>query len=241
MRIAILEDDQSQAELLSHWLRLAGHQTLAFERSADLLSALKHESVDAVLLDWNLPDVSGMDVLRELRGRLRLTIPVIFATARSREEDVAKALRAGADDYLIKPPRRMELLARLEAVTRRGQHPQLGGDVFEVGEFRVKGESRRITRDDEPLELTAKDFDLAVLMLRNVGRLLSRPHLMQSIWGQTILSSRTLDTHVSRIRSRLRLTPENGWRLQAVYGFGYRLVQLSAAASGSQKAETQAS
>ena len=241
MRIGILEDDQSQAELLRQWLRLAGHQTLPFERSADLLSALKRESFDALLLDWNLPDVSGIDVLRELRERFRLTIPVIFATARNHEDDVAKALRAGADDYLIKPLRRLELLARLEAVTRRGRHPQLGGEVFEVGAFRVNSQSRSITRDNEPLELTAKDFDLAVLMLRNVGRLLSRPHLTQTIWGHTALSSRTLDTHVSRIRSRLRLTPEHGWRLHAVYGFGYRLVQLSAAASGSQEAEAQAS
>src|SRR5215471_11236669 len=241
MRIAILEDDQSHAELLDHWLRLAGHQTLAFESSADVLSTLKRESFDALLLDWNLPDVSGIEVLRRLREELRLTIPVIFATARNQEDDVAKALRAGADDYLIKPLRRMELLARLAAVTRRGRHVQLEGEAFEVGVFRLNGQSRSITRDNEPLELTAKDFDLAVLMLRNLGRLLSRRHLIQTIWGQAPLNSRTLDTHVSRIRAKLKLTPEHGWRLQAVYGFGYRLEQLSGAVSTSQEGEAQAS
>ncbi len=211
MRIAILEDDPSQMELLSHWLRLAGHQTSGFERAADLLHALEHESFDALLLDWNLPEVSGIEVLRELRERLHSTIPVIFYTARDQEEDVVRALRAGADDYLVKPARRMELLARLESVTRRGRRVQLESQVFEVGVFRVDHQKRSITRDNEPVQLTAKDFDLAALLLRNVGRLLSREHLLQTIWGQrVVLSSRTLDTHVNSVRSKLKLKPEYG-------------------------------
>ena len=241
MRIALLEDDQSQVELLAHWLRLAGHQILAFDRSADFLNALKRESFDALLLDWNLPELSGIDVLRELRGRLRLATPVIFATVRNHEDDVVTALKAGADDYLIKPLRRIELLARLEGVTRRGRHTQHEGNVFEIGAFRVNGQSRSITRDNEPLELTAKDFDLAVLLLRNVGRLLTRRHLQQIIWGENApFLSRTLDTHVSRIRSRLKLSAEHGWRLHATYGYGYRLEQLPVRASGAQDSVAQA-
>jgi DNA-binding response OmpR family regulator len=112
-----------------------------------LLSTLKRESFDALLLDGNLPDVSSIEVVRRLRAELRLTIPVIFAMARNQEDDVAKALRAGADDYLIKPLRRMELLARLEAVTHRGRHVQLEGEAFEVGAFRVRSQSRSITRE----------------------------------------------------------------------------------------------
>jgi DNA-binding response OmpR family regulator len=242
MRIAILEDDPSQMELLSHWLRLAGHQTSAFERGADLLHALKHESFDALLLDWNLPEVSGIEVLREVRERLRSHVPVIFATARDQEQDVVRALTAGADDYLVKPIRRMELLARLEAVTRRAGGAQLEGEVFEIGVFRVDGPTRSITRDKQPLELTAKDFDLAVLLLRNVGRLLSRGHLLETIWGQDAVgSSRSLDTHASRVRNKLKLTPEHGWRLAAVYGYGYRLDRLTASASESHQDEPDAS
>jgi two-component system, OmpR family, response regulator RegX3 len=238
MRIALLEGDISQTELLTHWLRSAGHHIRALVQVADLLNALKHESFDAVLLDWNLPELSGIDVLRELRGRLHSTIPVILYTARDQEDDVVRALRAGADDYLVKPARRMELLARLEAVTRRGRGVRLESQVFEVGVFRVDYQTRRITRGNEPVQLTAKEFDLAALMLRNVGQLLSRQYLHRAIWArEVVLSSRTLDTHVSWVRNKLKLTPEYGWSLRAVYGYGYRLQQFIASASRSREEE----
>jgi DNA-binding response OmpR family regulator len=98
MRIALLEDDRSQTELLTHWLRTAGHHIRAFEQGADLLNALNHESFDAVLLDWNLLELSGIAVLRQLHERLHATVPLIVYTARDQEEDVVKALRVGADD-----------------------------------------------------------------------------------------------------------------------------------------------
>jgi len=230
MRIAILEDDPSHLELVSHWLRGAGHQTHAFKRGRELIRVLKHETFDALLLDWNLPEVNGIEVLREVRERLRSRIPAIFATARDQERDAVVALSAGADDYLVKPIRRMELLARLEAVTRR-----FGGtEVFEVGEFRVDAQMRGIWCDGRWLELTAKDFDLASVLLHNVGRVLSRGHLRETIWGQdTVPTSRSLDTHVSRVRIKLRLAPERGWRLQSIYGRGYRLDRLPVSASRS--------
>ena len=240
LRIAILEDDISQTELLTHWLRTAGHHIRAFEQGAALLNALKHESFDALLLDWNLPEVSGIEVLRELRERLHSTIPVIFCTARDQEQDVVRALRAGADDYLVKPVRRMELLARLESVSRRGRSVQLESQLFEVGVFRVDCQTRSITRDNEPVQLTAKDFGLAALLLRNVGQLLSRKYLHHAIWARDVYSSRTLDAHLSRVRNKLKLKPEYGWRLRAVYGYGYRLEQLIASASRSRKEEPKA-
>ncbi len=232
MRIAMLEDDPSQRELLAHWLRTAGHHIRAFERGSDLVCALAQERFDVLLLDWNLPEVSGIDVLRELRERLHSTIWVIFYTARDQEEDVVRAFRAGADDYLVKPARRMELLARLEAVTGRRRRVQLESRVFEVDVFRVDYQTRTITRDNKPVELTGKDFDLAALVLRNVGQLLSRGFLRQAIGTRNVvLSSRALDTHVSRVRNKLKLTPECGWRLRAVYRYGYRLERLIAPAS----------
>ena len=227
MRIAILEDDPSQLELLSHWLKLAGHHAHAFEQGAPLLRTLEHETFDVLLLDWNVPDVSGIEVLRQVRQQLRSRIPVLFGTARNAEEDVVAALRADADDYLVKPLRRLELLARLEAMTRR--HAVETVQHLEVDRFRVNCEARQLLRDDEPLELTAKDFDLAVLFLRNVGRLLSRGHIRERVWGVSQeVNSRTLDTHVSRIRNKLGLLPEHGWSLAAVYGHGYRLEPFKA-------------
>jgi two-component system, OmpR family, response regulator RegX3 len=243
MRIALLEDDPSQTELLTHWLRTAGHHVRAFEQGAELLSAFAQESFDAVLLEWHLPDLSGIDVLRELRQRLHATVPVIFCTARDQEEDVVKALKAGADDYLVKPLRRAELLARLESVNRRGRGVPLEIELLEVGVFRVNCQTRSITRDNKPVELTAKDFDLAAVLLNNVGRLLSRGRLLETIWGQKAArsSSRSLDTHISRVRTKLKLKPEYGWRLAAVYGYGYRLDQLTAPAPEAHQDEPKAS
>jgi DNA-binding response OmpR family regulator len=225
MRIAILEDDPSQLELIGYWLKSAGHHADTFEQGALLLRALEHETYDALLLDWNVPDVSGIEVLRQVRQQLHKGTPVLFGTARDAEEDIVAALRAGADDYLIKPMRRMELLARLQTVTRRVAVEAV--QFLEVGRFRVDCTARQLLRDDVPVQLTAKDFDLAVFFLRNVGRLLTRGQIRECVWGVSQeLNSRTLDTHVSRIRNKLRLRAEHGWSLAAVYGYGYRLEQL---------------
>lgn len=240
MRIAIVEDDPSHAELLTHWLRLAGHQTLAFERGAELLTLLEHETFDAVLLDWSLPELSGIEVLREVRERLRSRVPVIFVTAHDQERDIASALTAGADDFLVKPIRRLELLARIDAAARRAGGLPLEGGLFEVGPFRIDNQTRSITRDMQPLRITAKDFDLAALLLRNVGKLLSRRYLLETIWGtKAVRFSRSLDTHVSRVRRKLKLTPEHGWRLTPVYGYGYRLDQLPTSDSASDRNDTE--
>ena len=230
MRIAVLEDDISQMELISRWLQMAGHRSHPFERGDDLLRALERETFDALLLDWNVPGMSGLEVLKRVRQRIGSRIPVLFSTARTDETDVVLALREGADGYLVKPLRRLELLARVETATRRNAVESSEAQHLEVGMFRVDAEARRLLRNNEALDLTAKDFDLAVFFLRNVGRLLSRGHLRESVWGVTAaVSSRTLDTHVSRIRSKLLLVPEHGWRLIAVYGYGYRLEQLAEA------------
>jgi len=117
MLIAIFEDDISQRELLSQWLTVAGYDARCFEKGQALLHSMGVEKYDLLVLDWNVPDISGMDVLNLVRERSHL--PVLFCTARGAEEDIVRALRAGADDYLIKPLRRRELLARIEAVVRR--------------------------------------------------------------------------------------------------------------------------
>lgn len=227
MRIAILEDDPSQTELLSHWFKCAGHHPHLFDRGAGLLRALEHETFDVLLLDWNVPEMSGIDVLRHLRQRLQSAVPVMFSTARVREEDVVRALHEGADGYVTKPVRRQELLARLESLAQRRREPQPRTGVIEVDVFRVDLEMRTIFRNAVPVQVTAKDFDLSVLFLRNVGRLLSRGHLREAVWmANHPVSSRTLDTHVSRVRSKLRLVEEHGWRLVAVYGYGYRLDRI---------------
>jgi two-component system, OmpR family, response regulator RegX3 len=224
MRIAILEDDPSQLELFGHWLALAGHDPQRFEHGGELLTAIGLEDFDVLILDWNLPGLSGIDVLRQVRQGSKL--PVIFCTSRDGQDDVVTALREGADDYLSKPVRRMELLGRIESVARRARRMHAKAEAFQVDCFHVDPADRTITRDGALLELTDKDFDLAVLFLSNVGRLLSRSYIHKVIWGANgCVTSRTMDTDMSRIRGKLGLVYERGWELKAAYGHGYRLEQ----------------
>jgi DNA-binding response OmpR family regulator len=227
MRVAIVEDDPSQAEMLAHWLRRSGHSCQHFDRGGTVIRALNRDSFDALVLDWNLRDISGPELLRRIRGSDQSSVPILFVSARAREEDVVSALRQGADDYMVKPVRYLEFIARLEAITRRGKHRTQQSKVLELDVYRIDCESRTVLRDGRPVQLTSKDFDLSLLFLRNVGQLLSRGHICERVWGRSVLlPSRTLDTHVSRVRRGLGFIPEKGWRLAAKYGYGYRLQQL---------------
>jgi DNA-binding response OmpR family regulator len=155
-------------------------------------------------------------------------VPVLFTTARDAEADIVAALKAGADDYLVKPLRKQELLARVEALGRRARPKPRAAEHLRVGEFEVDVDRRIVTRGGAEMDLTQKDFDLAVFLVRNVGNLVSRGHILESVWGRTSdLNTRTVDTHVSRLRSKLGLVPENGWKLTAVYQHGYRLEQIA--------------
>jgi DNA-binding response OmpR family regulator len=228
MRVALLEDDPSQAEVISHWIMSAGFSCSRHERGHALICALREESFDALVLDWNLPDINGVDVLEHVRGTLRSAVPVLFVSARNGELDIVTALKHGADDYMVKPLHRMELLARLEAIARRGRSEARQPEVIDKGALLVNCQARSAQRDGVPVNLSTKDFDLLVLFLCNVGRLLSRAEIGEAVWGSKVaFSSRTLDTHVCRIRDRLGLTPSHGWRLAAVYGYGYRLQQVA--------------
>jgi two-component system response regulator RegX3 len=145
-------------------------------------------------------------------------------------------LRQGADDYVIKPVRYLEFIARLEAIARRGKHRTEQPEVLKLDVYHVDCQSHTVMRGGRPVDLTAKDFDLSVLFLRNVGQLLSRGHICERVWGRSeVVTSRTLDTHVSRVRRKLGFIPENGWRLAAKYGYGYRLQQLGVARPSHQQ------
>ena len=145
MRIAVLEDDPSQLELFGHWLALAGHDPQRFEYGDELVKAMSRESFDLLILDWNVPDLSGIEVLRRVRQNSK--VPVIFCTARDGQDDVVAALHQGADDYLHKPIRRVELLARIESVTRRVARRHEKPQAFEVDRFRLDYATRTMRRD----------------------------------------------------------------------------------------------
>jgi two-component system, OmpR family, response regulator RegX3 len=224
MRVALLENDRPHAELLDDWLSFAGHRCIRHAQTQALVRALRHENFDVLILDTNFSDNRGIGVLKDVRCDLRSSIPVLFVSARNGENDIVTALEQGADDCMVRPVRRMELLARLEAIRRRGMLESQPQEVFDLGPLRVDCQTRTAWFGNAPVHLTVKDFDLCVLFLRNVGRLLSRGRIREAVWGSNVaVASRSLDTHICRIRNRLRLTPRHGWRLSAVYGCGYCL------------------
>ena len=228
-RIAVLEDDASQAKLVQHWITSQGWICRHFDRGQEILRTLLRDTYDLVILDWRVPDLSGEEVLRALRKSVQEPLPVLFTTGRDREEDIVYALKAGADDYLVKPLRRMEFLARVEALLRRSR--ALGRDAeepIEAGEFRIDPLGRTLHRAGKPVELTQKEFEMAMLLFRSVGRLLSRSYLLDTVWGISAeVSTRTVDTHASQLRTKLGLYPDSGWRLSAVYQHGYRLERMA--------------
>ncbi len=230
LRVAVVADDSFQAEVVSHWLGDAGHRGYHFDDDEGFIHALREDAFDALVLNWNLPDINGVELLRRIRGAGQSSLPILFVSARDREEDVISALRQGADDYMVKPMRYREFIARVEAIARRGNHHIERARVLKLDAYHVDCQTRTVMRLGRPVDLTTKDFDLFVEFLRNVGRLLSRGYLCQRVWGRSAANtSRTLDTHISRVRRKLELTPENGWRLAAVYRHGYRLSRLGVA------------
>ena len=171
--------------------------------------------------------MSGLRVLQHLRGVLQSSVPVLFVSASKREVDIVTALEDGADDYMVKPIRPVELLARLEAIVRRGESKPARPRMIDLRGLRFNCQTRTAWRDDQPVRLTTKDFEIAVLFASNIGRLLSRVHIRDAVWGpEAVFSSRSLYTHVCHIREKLGLTPPHGWRLAAVYGHGYRLDEV---------------
>jgi DNA-binding response OmpR family regulator len=227
LRIALLEDDPAQAELLYRWFVSEDHRCYRFENGRDFFRAVYRESFDLVVIDWGLPDIPGDQVLARLRDESSWRVPVLFITSRDREEDIVHALEKGADDYMVKPVRRGETLARIAALARRATPNGNQNQVITIGNYQIDCSRRTITSSETIIELTQKEYDLALFLFRNVGRLLSRGHILENVWGRRPdLNTRTVDTHVSRVRGKLRLTPDNGWRLTAVYQHGYRLERV---------------
>lgn len=225
MKIAILEDDTLQNELYKIWLSAAQHSVKGYETGKAFLDAIQREQFDMLIIDWMLPDINGDEVLKWVRENMGWDIPVIFITTRNSEAEIVRALQLGADDYVTKPAKSFELLARIEALARRSKAHTAKSATF--GSYQVDFASRQISLDGKPIDLTQKEFDLTVYMFEHPNRLLSRVHLLEKVWDKNPdIDTRTIDTHVSRIRKKLHLDPEHGWKLIPVYGYGYRLEKI---------------
>jgi DNA-binding response OmpR family regulator len=223
MRIAILEDDLAQAKLVERWLTETGTTCVTYATGAAFRAGIATHAADLIILDWMLPDDDGLAILVWLRQTLGSRLPVMFATTRAEEDSLVMALDKGADDYLIKPLRRAETLARIQALMRRGISATPPA-IVTLGGVQVDIDKHRATTNGAQVDLTDRELDLAVYMLRNHGRLLTRQELLENVWRTSPdIVTRTVDTHISRLRAKLGLTPENGFDLSTVYHKGYRL------------------
>lgn len=212
--ILIVEDDEAIADLIRMNLASEGYQCTGAGDGMEAVCALEQGSYDLVLLDIMLPKLDGYALLEQIRPT---GTPVIFITAKGAVEDRIRGLKAGADDYLVKPFQIGELLARVEAVLRR-RLP--GGETLRLGDVTVRTDSRQVEKDGCPVILTAKEFDLLVELLQNKNVALYRERLYEKVWNEPFLGeTRTLDSHIQRLRKKL------GWedRIRTIFRVGYRL------------------
>lgn len=219
MKIFIVEDDPEIQALESYALSSSGFETECFSEGASCLKALQREVPALMLLDIMLPGESGLSILKTIRDTPETrSLPVILVTAKTTEMDIVRGLDLGADDYISKPFGVMELVSRVKARTR---HFQKSHQELRYGAISLCEESRSVTVDGVSVDLTYKEFELLMLLLRNTGRVLSRDQIMERIWGFDYSgSSRTLDMHIKTLRQKLG---EAGQNIQTIRNVGYRI------------------
>jgi DNA-binding response OmpR family regulator len=227
MHIAILDNDPGRVELIRESLARLGHQCRHFSAGQLLLEHLLHERFDLFVIDLQTADGDFSKLVLAIRTKNPAEAPILVLTERSAEEAIIEAMEAGAGDYMVKPVRRGELATRVQVLLKRAYPNLPGGEQFYFGQYAFEAHTGRLTKAGKPVDVTHKEFELALLLFRNIGRPLSRAYIREAIWtGESDVPSRTMDTHVSRVRSKLGLRPENGFRLVPVYSYGYRLEQL---------------
>jgi DNA-binding response OmpR family regulator len=229
MRIAVADDELDVREYLKAIIEEEGHLAVAFSDGNALAQALTRDTFDLVILDWSMPGKDGISLLKWMEKSLDDKPPVIMMTNRTAKADITEALNSGAADYITKPEDRGVIAARINAMLRRGSS---GSGAFATeatyGKYHLNRIEQTVSINDETVVMTAKEFELADLFFRNSDRTLSRNYIMETIWRTTAtLATRTLDMHISRVRSKLNLKPENGFRIFTVFGYGYRLESLN--------------
>jgi len=223
MRIAALDDEIVQLELIRHTMVGLGHECHGFTEGKSLLRELRQQTFDLLILDWSLPDIPGTTVVKWIRQDLASSLPILFVTNHREEADMVEGLGAGADDFMVKPIRLGELSARVTALLRRAYPNQFAAEVS-FGPYRFLPLTRTLEVNGQAIDLKHREYELALFLFQNLGRLLSREHLREAVWGLGPEEpSRSLDTHISRLRTKLDLRPANGFLLSAIYGLGYRL------------------
>lgn len=228
MKLALLDHDAACREALEAMLAGAGFACTCFHTGRQLMRSLQRDTHDLLMVDWNLPDLAGPHLLEGIRNQIGATAPVLLLTGPLPEDAMVQALNTGADCVLAKPCAPDLVVAQLRALARRTGNCN-GLSVETYGRYSFALASRTLMVDGAAPHVTPKEFTLALLLFRNLNQAVSRSYILETIWGiDPGLSTRTLDIHISKIRTKLGLQPHNGFRLSPVYGYGYRLEELVA-------------
>jgi two-component system response regulator RegX3 len=220
-RILIVEDESALSEPLAYLLEREGYETAVSADGREAVAEFERSGADLVLLDLMLPGLSGTEVCREIRTRS--TVPIIMLTAKDSEVDIVVGLELGADDYVTKPYKTRELLARIRAVLRRRIDVDDHESVLSAGDVRMDVERHTVEVAGKDIPLPLKEFELLEFLLRNSGRVLTRGQLIDRVWGADYFGdTKTLDVHIKRIRSRIEREPSQPSMLVTVRGLGYR-------------------
>lgn len=221
--VLVVEDEAAQREVLSYNLEAEGFRVARAENGEEALVLLDEESPDIIVLDWMLPNVSGIEVCRQIKTRPETrNVPIIMLSARSEEVDRVRGLETGADDYVVKPYSVIELMARVRAQLRRAR-PAAAGLRLEYNDIVLDAETHRVTRAGEALKLGPTEFRLLSTFMEKPGRVWSREQLLDRVWGRDIyVDTRTVDVHIGRLRKALC---QHGGSdpLRTVRGAGYAL------------------
>ncbi len=222
--VLVVEDEESFIEALTVGLSREGFRVQVARDGELALAMFDAVRPDVVLLDVMLPKISGVDVCRELRRRSR--VPIIMVTAKGSEIDTVVGLEVGADDYVTKPYRIRELVARMRAVMRRSadRAEDLGTDALQVDDIALDPERHEVRIRGEQVQLPLKEFELLHVLLANAGRVITREQLIDRVWGSDYVGdTKTLDVHVKRLRGKVELDPAHPERIVTIRGLGYKL------------------
>ncbi|OSA98281.1 UNVERIFIED_ORG: DNA-binding response regulator [Clostridium botulinum] len=214
INVLIIEDDEAISNLIKINLSMVGYQSKQLFDGLEAFNLLKEEPFDLILMDIMLPGMGGFELMKKIKD---LNIPVIFLTAKNGLADKVTGLKSGAEDYIVKPFETVELLARIEIVLRRYSK---NSNCIEFENLKIYEEERLIKRDDETIDLTLKEFELMVLLVKNKNMALSREYLLEKIWGYEYMGeTRTIDNHIQKLRKKLDIADN----IKTVYKIGYRL------------------
>ena len=221
--ILIVEDEKDIAKMLEYNLKKEGFKTLSTRNGEDALEAAHKDRPDLIVLDLMLPGMDGLEVCKTLKGeRKTAAIPIIMLTAKSQESDKVIGLELGADDYMTKPFSPRELIARIKAVLRRVKEKDKLPEVLNAGDLSIDFSKIAVTLKGKPVELTSKEFELLKALLKAKGRVLSRDHLLDTIWGldrAMEIQTRTVDVHIRTLRKKLKTAAKY---IVTVKNYGYR-------------------